>query len=93
MGEIDVSVRALLSLTPAISSAFGLRQAKTPGGVLRDTALPTVNGCVFCKRWHLAMSCFTGCPRAASHVHPPPAVVNTVASALTASRAAAVAAV
>ena len=70
-----------------------LKAGENTRGVLRDTALPTVNGCVFCKRWHLGMSCFTGCPRAASHVHPPLAVVDTVSLALTTARAAAAAAV
>ena len=36
--------------------------------VLRNTALPTVNRCTFCKSWHLEMNCFTGCIRAG----PPP---------------------
>ena len=57
-------------------------------GVLRNTPLPTINGSVFCKRFHLGMVCFAGCPRAASHVHPAIDVVDAVASALTAERAA-----
>jgi len=69
-----------------------LKAGENTRGVLRDTALPTVNGCVFCKRWHLGMSCFANCPRAASHVHPPLAVVDTVAAALAAARTAAAAA-
>ena len=56
---------------------------------LRSTPLPTMNGCTFCKRWHLGMSCWTRCQRAASHKHPSSATINTVAAALVAERAAA----
>ena len=69
-----------------------LRQGENTRGVLRSVALPTVNNSTFCKRWHLGMTCFSGCPRALSHVHPPVAVVDTVAAALAAERAAAAAA-
>ena len=60
--------------------------------ILRRTPLPTMNGCTFCKRWHLGMSCWTKCARAASHKHPPNAIVNTVAEALVSERAATAAA-
>ena len=60
--------------------------------VLRRTPLPTMNGCTFCKRWHMGMSCWTRCARVASHKHPPNAIISTVADALVAERAAAVAA-
>ena len=43
--------------------------------VLRNTALPTVNRCTFCKSWHLEMNCFTGCIRAGPHLLPPPLTV------------------
>ena len=57
-------------------------------GVLRNVTLPTINGCVLCKRFHLDLMCYTGCIRARYHVHPPVTVVDFVASALTAERAA-----
>ena len=69
-----------------------LQQGENTRGVLRNVPLPVVNGGVFCKRWHLGMTCFSGCPRARSHVHPPLATVDTVASHLGVERAAAVAA-
>ena len=56
---------------------------------LRYTSLPTLNGCTFCKLWHLGMSCWTRCQRAASHKHPSRATIDTVAAALVAERAAA----
>ena len=69
-----------------------LRVGENTRGVLRSTALPAINNSTFCKRWHLGMTCFTGCPRVLSHVHPPMAVVDTVAMALAAERTAATAA-
>jgi hypothetical protein len=55
--------------------------------MLRETALPAVNGGVFCKRWHLGGHCFTKCPRAASHGPLPEAVVLEVENAMAAQRA------
>ena len=70
-----------------------LRAGENTRGVLRNAAaLPTVNEGVFCKRWHLGMSCFTGCPRVKSHVHPPASVIDSVATALATERRAAAAA-
>ena len=57
-------------------------------GVCREVALPTLGGFAFYKRWHLGYACFGDCPRAASHVHPPVAVVDEVIAAMTAERAA-----
>ena len=65
-----------------------LRVGENTRGVLRGVVLPAINGCVLCKRWHLGMTCFEGFPRAASHAHPQTAVVDIVASALSAERAA-----
>ena len=59
--------------------------------ILRRTPLPTMNGCTFCKRWHLRMSCWTECKRATSHKHPSNAIVNTVAETLVTGRTAAAA--
>ena len=42
-----------------------------------EVALPTLGGVAFCKIWHLG-----------SHVHPPVTVVDEVAAAITAERAA-----
>ena len=69
-----------------------LQQGENTRGILRNVPLPVVNGGIFCKRWHLGMTCFSGCPRSRSHVHPPLATVDTVASHLGAERAAAAAA-
>ena len=69
-----------------------LVQGKNTRDTLCSTPLPTVNGCTFCKHWHLGMSCWTRCARVASHVPPPNAIVNTVAAALIAERARAAAA-
>ena len=66
-----------------------LKVGENTRGILRSTSLPAVNNSIFYKRWHLGMTCFTCCPRALSHVHPPPAVVDTVATALVAERKAA----
>ena len=55
---------------------------------LRSTPLLTVNGCTFCKCWHLGMLCWSQCARVASHVPPPNTTINTVAAALTVERAA-----
>ena len=57
-------------------------------GMYREVALPTLGGVAFCKRWHLGYACFRDCPRAASHVHPPVVVVDEVAAAMMAERAA-----
>ena len=55
-------------------------------GALRDVTLPTVGGCVFCKRWHLGGSCFTYCPRVGSRVYPPASTIDMVESTLTVER-------
>ena len=57
-------------------------------GICREVALPTLGGVAFCKRWHLGYTCFGDFPRAASHVHPPVAVVNEVAALMAGERAA-----
>ena len=51
-------------------------------GVLRTVSLPIINGCVLCKRFHLGLMCYTSCPRARSHIHPPITAIDTVATAL-----------
>ena len=57
-------------------------------GMYREVALPTLGGVTFCNRWHLGYAFFGDFPRAASHVHPPVAVVDEVAAEMTAERAA-----
>ena len=57
-------------------------------GMCREVALPTLGGVAFCKRWHLGYTCFGYCPRAALHIHPPVAVVDEVAAAMTVERTA-----
>lgn len=69
-----------------------LQPGENTRGILRNISLPVVNGGVFCKRWHLGMTCFSNCQRVRSHVHPPLATVDTVASHLGVERAAAAAA-
>ena len=68
-----------------------LLQWENTRDILRRTALPTMNGCTFCKRWHLGMSCWTQCARAASHRNPSNTVANTIAAALVTERTAAAA--
>ena len=65
-----------------------LLPGKNTRGICREVALPTLGGFSFCKRWHLRSGYFGDCPRAASHIHPPVSVVDEVAAALTAERAA-----
>ena len=65
---------------------FALLPTENTRGVLRATALPSINGCVFCKRFHLGLTCFTNCPRAASHCHPTNTVVDQVSAALVQER-------
>ena len=62
---------------------FALLPTENIRGVLRATALPSINGCVFCKRFHLGLTCFANYPRAASHHHPTiNAVIDQVSAAL-----------
>ena len=74
---------------PAPNPRLRLLRGENTRDTLRSTPLPTINGCTFCKRWHLGMSCWTQCARAALHVQPTNAIVNTVAAALAVERAAA----
>ena len=69
-----------------------LRADKNTRGLFCNTALPTVNGCVFYKCWHLGMSCFSGCSHVSYHVLPPAAMIDTVATILATERTAATAA-
>ena len=57
-------------------------------GICREIAFPTLRGVAFCKRWNLGYACFGDCPRAASRIHLPVSVVDEVAAAMTAERAA-----
>ena len=57
-------------------------------GMCMEVSLPTLGGVAFCKIWHLGYACFGDCLRAALHIHPPVAVVDEVAAAMTAERAA-----
>ena len=40
-----------------------LLQGENTRDTMRSTPLPTINGCTFCKRWHLGMSCWRGVPK------------------------------
>ena len=57
-------------------------------GMRRDVALPTLGSVAFCKRWHMEYTCFGYFLRAASHLHPVGDIVDEVAAAMAADRAA-----
>ena len=60
-------------------------------GVCRDVALPTLGSVAFCKRWHMGKTNFGDFPQAESHLHPTGDIVDEVAAAMVADRAARVA--
>ena len=51
-------------------------------------AFPTLGGVFVCKRWHMGYTCFGDFLRAASHIHPVGAIMDEVAEAMAAERAA-----
>ena len=57
-------------------------------GMFRDVSLPTLGGVAFCKRWHMEYTCFGDCLQAASHIHPVGAILDEVAAAMAADKAA-----
>ena len=68
---------------------FALLPTENTRGVLRSATLPSMHGSVFCKRFHLGLTCYANCPRAASHCHPTIAIVDEVSAALVSERSAA----
>ena len=82
----DRSGEALANLRPI--QRLRLLPGENTRGMCREVDLPTLGGVALCKRWYLEYACFGDCPRAALHVHPPVAVVDEVAAAMTVERAA-----
>ena len=75
-------------MNPRTIQRLRLLPGENTRGICREVALLTLGGVALCKRWHLGYACFGDCPRAASHIHSPVAVVDEVAAAMTAERAA-----
>ena len=76
------------SLTkPARISVLTLRVGEKTHNVLRNVALPTLGGSVWCKRWHHGGHCLSGCDSKGSHIPPTAAALAKVTATLKIERA------
>ena len=63
-------------------SVLTLRAGESTRDVLRNVALPTLGGSVWCKRWHHGGHCLLGCDMRGSHIPPTATALSTVTVAL-----------
>ena len=54
--------------------------------ILSGAVLPTLNGHVLCKNWHMCGVCWEECERKNLHVPTPPEAANTIAGLLKVAR-------
>ena len=72
---------------PARISVLTLRSGENTRDFLRNVALPTLGGSVWCMRWNHGGRCFSGCDRKGSHIPPMAAALAAVTAALKLERA------
>ena len=59
-----------------------LRAGENTWYVLRNVALPNLEGSIWCKHWHRGGRCFSACDRKGRHIPPTAVALSTVTSAL-----------
>ena len=72
---------------PARISVLTLRSGENTRDFLRNVALPTLGGSVWCMRWNHGGRCFLGCDRKGSHIPPMAAALAKFTAALKLERA------
>ena len=72
---------------PARISVLTIRAGDNTRDVLRNVALPTLGGSLWCKRWHHGGRCFSDCDRKGSHIPPTAVALKTVTTTLKLERA------
>ena len=67
-------------------TSLSLRDGVQTWSILTGAVLPTLQGHVLCKNWHMCGVCWEDCERKNSHVPTPPEAANTIARLLKVAR-------